>query len=410
MKQVQAGIIPEEAYYEDGEQVERPIGIFSDDLYSAKLFEFMADDEESDAPFLAYVAFTTPHAPIQAPSYLIDKYVPYYLEKGFAGVKRARFEAQQRLGIIPADAVYPEYEDNPLVRAWSEVPEADKQYLARSMATYAAMIESQDIHIGKIMDYLRETGELDNTLIIYMSDNGPEGVDSRGPISNPMATQWINSNFSMKLEDVGAGNAFAFIGTDFANAVTGGLTWWKWFIGEGGVRTPLIVVPPKSMKMSRTGEITNHFVSVKDLPATILDYAGVDTVAPGYKGREIKAPSGTSLRGWLEGERDTPRTAEQYHAFELFGNAYVVQGNYKAIRVRPAMWGDGEWHLYNIVTDPGETTPLETEQPEQLAALVAIYEQHAKAKGIVEVSDNWSPWIGFLSDEQMGAIKAMLGD
>jgi arylsulfatase A-like enzyme len=397
--EVKAGRIPTEPYYEDGREVARPIGIFSDDLYTKKMLEFLERDRASGKPFFAYVAYTTPHAPLQAPDFLIDKYVEHYLETGFEGLKRARFESQKVLGIIPEDAIYPSWDDNPLVRSWSKLGDEERRRAARMMATYSAMMESQDYHIGALLNYLRETGQLDNTLIVYLSDNGPEGMDVQGQLSNPAATRWVEQNFSHRLEDIGNGNAFGFIGTDWANAVNGSLSWWKWFIAEGGVRVPLIVVPPRTGGFARAGQKTNDFANVKDLPMTILDYAGVEPPVSEYEGRPYARRSGVSMRAYLEGEADRPRTDEEWVVFELFGNSYVVAGDYKAMRVRPAMWGDGRWHLYDIRRDPGETTPLEDQQPERLQDMIAIYERFAEEKGLVPVAENWSPWHGFLEDQ-----------
>ena len=389
--------IPNEPYYEDGQEVPRPIGVFSDDLFSAKMLQYLAQGEKTGKPFFAYMAYTTPHAPLQAPDFLIDKYVPYYLEKGYAGLKRARFDSQKENGIIDKDAPYPG-DNNPLTESWSQLSDVEKLREAKMMATYSAMMESQDYHLGMFLNYLRETGQYDNTLIIYMSDNGPEGMSDRGALSNPMAANWINKNYSQKIEDIGKGNSFGFIGTSWANASTGGLQWWKWFIGNGGIRTPLVIVPPKNSAFKRQGEIVTDLVSVKDLPMTILDYAGIKHPETSYKDRTLKAPSGISIRDFLESKKHTTRTESDWVAFELFGNNYVMQGEYKALRVRSGMYGDGQWHLYNSVKDPGETTPLEDKDPERLKNMISIYQQYAKDNGIVEVADNWSPWHGFPED------------
>lgn len=400
--EVKAGKIPVEPYFEDGKRVVRPIGVFSDDLYTAKLLENLERDRKTGKPFFAYVAYTTPHAPVQAPDFLVAQYEQHFYELGFEGLKRERFESQKRLGVIPKDAPYPDPAKNHLVRSWSSLSESDKRRMARVMATYAAMMESQDYHVGLLLNYLRETGELDNTLIVYLSDNGPEGMDDQGAISNPDATKWVNANFNQSYDHIGWGDSYAFIGTDFANAVTGGLSWWKWFIGEGGVRTPLIIVPPKTGAFARPGQKTAEYAQVKDVPMTILDYAGVAPASQGYQGRRIVAPSGVSMRAFLEGKAERPRTEDQWVVFELFGNGYVVAGDYKAMKVRRGMYGDGQWHLYDIRNDPGETRPLDATQPERLKRMVATYERFAQEKGLVPVADNWSPWHGFvdLSKEQ----------
>ena len=205
-------------------------------------------------------------------------------------------------------------------------------------------------------------------------------------------TEWVKKSFNLEFDNIGSGSSYWSIGTDFANATTGGLSWWKWFIGEGGIRVPLIVVPPKNTKFARADQMTNEYAFVKDVPATILDYAGVKHPGATYKDRDLTAPSGISMKPFLEGGAERPRTEEDWVAFELFGNTYVVAGDYKAMRVRPGLFGDGQWHLYEIKKDPGETTPLDELQPERLKSLISIYEQYAKDKGVVPVADDWNPW------------------
>jgi arylsulfatase len=390
--QLKRGEMPQEPYHENGKPVKRPIGIYSDDLWTSKLIEYIEEGRESGKPFFAYVAYTTAHVPLQAPDFLIDKYYEHYLKLGFEGLHRARFESQKKLGIIPKDAPYPERKANPLLRAWSELDDEQKRRQAMAMATYSAMMESQDYHIGLLLNYLRENGELDNTLIIYTPDNGPEGFDDRGKISSPALVDWVKANFSQDFEDIPRGNSMTFLGTDWAGAANGSLQWWKWFVGEGGIRVPMIVVPPKNTAFTRSGVMTNEYAYAKELPMTILDYAGVDHPQTEFKGRKIAPPSGVSLRPYLAGQASSPRTEEDWVVFELFGNKYVVAGDYKAIRVRPGMWGDGKWHLYDIKQDPGETRPLEAEQPERLQKMIAIFERYAKEKGVVPVADDWNPW------------------
>ena len=397
-RQLKAGEVPgvaKEPFYEDGKEVERPVGIYSDDLYTSKMLQYLEEGRKTGRPFFAYMCYTTAHAPIRAPDFLIDKYVDHYLELGYEGLKRNRFESQKALGIIPKDATFPDVSKNPLLRTWASLSDDEKRREARMMATYSAMMESQDYHIGILLNYLQETDQLDNTLIIYMPDNGPEGLDIYGELSNPLVSQWVKMRFNQEIDHIGRGDAFGFIGTNWASASTGGLQWWKWFIGDGGIRVPLIVVPPKEQAFPRAGQKTTALASVMDVPRTILDYTGVEHPQTEFKGRKIVPPSGVSMRPFLEGRASSPRTAEQWFAFELFGNSYVAAGDYKAMRVRPGMYGDGQWHLYNITNDPGETTPLDAAEPDRLKQMIATYDRYAKEKGIVPVADDWNPWHGF---------------
>ena len=106
-------------------------------------------------------------------------------------MRRDRFEAQKANGVIPADTPYIPSSANALTRRWESLPEPERRRQARMMATYAAMMESQDAQIGRLLQYLQRTGQLENTLIVYLGDNGPEGLDIEGPLSNPQATRWI---------------------------------------------------------------------------------------------------------------------------------------------------------------------------------------------------------------------------
>jgi len=392
LAQGQIPTVQPEKFFDNGRIVERPKGVYSDDLYTSKMIDYLEEGRASGKPFFAYMAFTTAHFPIQAPSELIEKYYSYYLEKGYEKVKRSRFEALKRKGVIPKSVQLPDTSTNPLVRPWDSLSEREKRFQARVMATYSAMIDSQDRHIARLFDYLRETDQFDNTLIIYLTDNGPEGTDLRGQLSNPLLKKWVDANFSGKLEDVGSGNANWQIGTSWANAATGALQWWKGFVSEGGIRVPLIISPPQNSNFARTGELTDVFVSVKDLPMTILDYAGVSHPQTRYQNRTLTPPSGVTARPFLEAKADRVRTESDWVAFELFGNAYVMAGDFKAKKVRKGMWGDGAWHLYNVRRDPGETHPLEAQQPARLQKLVSIYEAYAKKRGVVPVAEDWNPW------------------
>ena len=393
-KAAKAGQIPpmiDMPFFEDGKPVERPLGIYSDDLYTGKMLGFMEQSRRADKPFFAYLAFTTAHLPIQAPGGLAERYYEQYLELGWDGLKAQRMQQLIDAGILPQDSKLPP--QNPITRPWDSLNDDEKKLQAKIFATYAAMIESQDRHIGRVMDWLRETGELDNTLIIYMTDNGPEGTDAFGELGNPALSGWMEKHFSQDIADVGHGNSNWQIGIEWANAATGSLQWWKWFIDEGGIRVPLIVVPPKSHgdKFTQQGEVSDTFVSVKDLPMTILQYAGVKHPETRYQGRDIIAPSGKSMVSFLNGKAKTVYGPNDWTAFELFGNAYVVRGDYKAIKVRTGMWGDGKWHLYHLRNDPAESKPLEAEMPGELAELIEIYEAYAEKWQIQEVREDWNP-------------------
>ena len=395
---IKAGRVPpvgKEAYYENGKRVERAAGIYSDNLFTSKLINSIEDGRKQGKPFFAYLAFTTAHFPLQAPQELINKYEAHYLKLGWDGLKADRLQRMQKAGVVPADVTLPPA--NPIAkRRWNALTPEQQKIQARLMATFAAMVDHQDQSIGQLLDYLKRTKQLDNTLIIYLSDNGPEAFDGQGGvISNPIGNAYVQKNFSRAYKDIGKVNSNWQYGAEWANGSTGPLQWMKIFVAGGGVRTPLIILPPKNSGFTRSGEIESGPVRVKDLAPTILSYAGVTRPKDSYGNRVIVPASGISLKPYLTGAKPKPRLPGEWMAFELMGNSYLIDGDYKVMRQRTGMWGDGQWHLYNIVKDPGETKPLDGQEPERLKQMVRQYDSYAKEKGIVPVADNWNPWSAF---------------
>lgn len=377
----------------NGEHFDRPEGVYSGELYTEHMLNFIKEGHANNKPWFAYMAFTTAHFPIQAPADLIEKHYQKYLDLGYAGLKKSRYESLKTKGLITETATAPLFND--ITFKWESLSQEEKEIQARVMATYAAMIEDQDNRTGQILDYLKESGQLDNTLVIYLTDNGPEGFEATHPkTGNPEMAKWIATQFDQSFEAIGTAESEHTIGVSWANAATGGLQWWKWFIGEGGIRVPMMIVPPGAFTegYSRSGEISNAVISVKDLPMTILDYAGVEHPKTNYKDRKIATPSGLTARPFLEGTSDKVRTENDWYAFELFGNGYIMQGDYKAMKVRKGMFGDGEWHLYNVVADPSEMNPLEGDMPEKFESMQALYTAYAKTNSIVEVDQAWNPF------------------
>ena len=379
----------------NGEPYDRPEGIYSGEIYTKQMLEFIKEGANKDKPWFAYMAFTTAHFPIQAPQELIMKYYPKYLELGYVGLKKARYESLKAQGLISHEATEAPF--NSLTKKWQDLSQENKEKQAKIMATYAAMIEDQDNRIGQILDYLRESDQLDNTLVVYLTDNGPEGLEPTNPkTGNPEFAKWIENQFDSSFEAIGTANSENVIGTSWANAATGGLQWWKWFVGEGGIRVPLMIVPPGGFnsEYARAGQKSNATVYVKDVPMTILEYANVKHPMTEYKNKKVIPPSGISIKPFLDGQSDVVRTENDWWAFELFGNGYVMQGEFKAMKVRTGMFGDGKWHLYNVVSDPSESHPLETKNPEKLTAMISLYESYIAKNNILPVDSAWSAFQG----------------
>jgi len=370
----------------NGKLVERPHGIHSNELYVDKLIGFLDPEQNSDQPFFAYLSTQTAHWPHQAPREFIDKYRSVY-SAGWDVIRAQRIEKLKSLGILSQD--HPLSPRFPGVPAWDELPDEAKKMQANRMAAYGGMIDHMDVHIGRVIDHLKETGQYDNTIIIYMSDNGPDW--SQPNIGGGEA--WYNANYpKTAVEDIGLEGSFSSYGPPWAQVAAAHLSGFKTFSTEGGLRVPFIIRYPEWFEAGRTDE----FVYVTDLSATLLEIAGVEHPGTSYKGREVFPMNAKSMLPFLRGETSGHRGADEWLGYELFGNSAVFQGDYKAYRLgawlqNTGVENAGEWQLYNLKADPSELHNLAEQEPERLAALVELYAQYSKDMGVIDVPADFDP-------------------
>jgi arylsulfatase A-like enzyme len=253
-------------------------GFHSSVDYTAAIIDNIEEHRGDGKPFFAYLALQAPHDPFQLPADWRDRYDGRY-DAGYEAVRADRIERMKTLGILAPDAtVFPRL---PNIPAWDDLPEEQRQESARRMELYAAMVEHMDANIGDLLGYLKTTGLHDDTLIFFMSDNGPEGnLMQMGP-------PWDNS----RIEDWGKQGTFIQYGPAWAQVSAGPLRFFKGFVTEGGIRVPLIVA---GKGVEGSARVEDGFAHVMDIPATILDVAGV--AHPGAEGTEDRAPAGQVAR------------------------------------------------------------------------------------------------------------------
>ncbi len=370
----------------NGKIVERPDGIHSNELYADKLIGFLDPEQNADKPFFAYLSLQTAHWPHQAPREFIDKYRDVY-SAGWDVIREQRIEKLKSLGILSADLpMSPRF---PGVPAWDELPAEAQLAQANRMAAYAGMIDHMDVHIGRVIDHLKATGQYDNTIIIYMTDNGPDW--SQPNVGS--GAEWYNQYYpKTAVEDIGVAGSFSSYGPPWAQVAAAHLSGFKTFSTEGGLRVPFIIRYPAWFEAGRSDE----FVFVTDLSATLMEVAGATHPGSSYKGRKVFPMNAKSILPFMRGETDTHRGPDEWVGYELMGNSALFRGDYKAIKLGSwlEMMGvksTGVWNLYNIKEDPSELHDLSEEQPELLAELVANYAEYSESMGIISVPDDFNP-------------------
>lgn len=366
-------------YTEDGKEVSissLPDDFFSTDYFTEKLLTYLKDNQNTGKPFFAYAAYTAPHWPIQAPAEYRDKYKGVY-DQGYEVIRNKRIAKQKQLGILPANFS----PANPLntenvpghYGKWDELSNAQKALEARRMEIYAGMIENLDHNIGRVIQHLKDSGQYENTLIFFVSDNGAEGF-IRGSYG-------AESGFDNGLSNVGTDRSYHYVGPRWAEVSAAPFHLWKDTAGEGATTAPAIVKLPQAQSDKA---IHNSFASVLDVFPTVLEYANIAVPQGQYNGRKINNPSGYSWKNALENNNEAIRPSNFSFADELHGNKYARQGEWKISLENNKVFGTQGWELYNLKNDRGETTNLAQQNPEKVKELLAVYQQYVSKNGVKE--------------------------
>ncbi|SPO32430.1 probable Arylsulfatase [Ustilago trichophora] len=377
-------------YYENNRQLqlsELPKPFYSSDVFASKLIDQLehrqADPVESEQPFFAYLPFTAPHWPLQADPAIVAKYKGFY-DDGFEALRVRRLDALVKLGLIDEkarQAAHPAVEIFQQDPKWDSYTDEEKKYSARLMETYAAMVEIMDTNVGRVVDHLEKSGELNNTLVLFMSDNGAEGALLEAlPVMGPHVADVIRKFYDNSLENIGRSNSFTYYGPQWAQAATAPSRMYKAWITEGGIRCPAFIRYPGFAKQS--GSIVSDFSTVMDILPTLLELA--QTQHPGriYRGRPILEPKGKSWVTFLNNGSDKIHGEDHVTGWELFGQQAIRKGSWKAVFI-PAPNGPETWQLYNIDIDPGETDDLAQSHPSILNQLIHHWTEYVAETGTI---------------------------
>nr|WP_328824896.1 arylsulfatase [Pseudomonas schmalbachii] len=366
---------PKALYRDDGKLVDVPKGFFSTEFYTDKLIEYLDADRQDGKPFFAYLAYTAPHWPLQAPDEWIRKYEGRYAG-GYEKVRQQRLARMEKLGII-APGTRPNTPMRNALPGWSELTEQQRMEQARSMEVYAAMIDNMDHHIGRLLDHLKSTGKLDNTVILFMSDNGADG---NSPLDLPGSRQWIESTFDNSLQNMGRKGSFIDYGAQWAQVSATPWLYYKGFTSQGGIVAPAILNIPS---MQGQGSINREVFSVMDVMPTFLELAHVQHPGTRFQGREVYPMQGRSMLPALAGQAQPERVI----GWELLGRRAVRKGDWKMISLKPP-YGTGRWQLYDIARDPTEARDISAENPQKVAELASDWDTYAARNQVLTTPVN----------------------
>jgi arylsulfatase/uncharacterized sulfatase len=356
-------------WFEDGKPTTLPKRFYSSELIVDRLLGYLRSGDDSGQPFFAYLSFQAIHIPVQAPRTFTDHYAGRY-DGGWEQLRRARWERAQQLGLIPTGAPLKPVPDG--LRRWASLSPQEQRIYARAMAVEAGMLEAMDQQIGRLVDYLKQRGEFENTIFVVTSDNGPEPSD---PVHTRGMGPWMAwYGYDWQFDNLGEPGSLNFIGTEWATATASPGWLFKFYVSEGGIHVPLIISGPGVKPGTRAAALA----FVTDVTPTLLDLADV----PVADGPGVVTITGKSLRSLLEGDPAPVHGPDEGVGVEVSGNSALFLGDHKLLR-NASRWGDGEWHLYDLARDPGETDDLIHKQPERATKLMAEYNTYARKMGVL---------------------------
>jgi arylsulfatase len=388
--QVEPPSTPEEGYHLTEDLVDRSIGFIAD-----------AKQVDPDKPFYLHLCFGAAHAPHHVPKQWADRYAGQF-DEGWDVYRERVFARQKELGVVPADAELSRHD--PDVPDWDSLPEPSRRLFSRMMEVYAGFLSHTDHHLGRLLDFLRDHGHLDNTMVLVISDNGASAEG--GPAGTTNEAQFFNNapeplEDSLKvIDELGGPNHF--------NHYPWGWTWagntpfrrWKRETYKGGACDPFIVSWPRGVRAR--GEVRTQYAHIVDMVPTVLDLLGVEPPAA-IRGVTQSPLHGVSFAHTLDDAAAPTRHHTQY--FEMLGHRAIYHDGWRAVCPWPgpsfaeAGFGFGQpitadklteldakgWELYHVEKDFAENHDLGEEHRDKLIALIATWYVEAGRYGVLPV-------------------------
>lgn len=362
---------------------EYPRDYYATDDWMDKGIQYLRELRASSLtkPFFLYVANNAVHAPMQAKPHDMAKYRGRY-SKGWNALREARFRRQKELGLIPPDArLAPE---DAAVTPWDATSPVDRPFFERHMEAYAGMLDCVDQNVGKLVSYLESSGELENTIIVFTSDNG--GTDAGGPIgqfNNNRRHSGLpaldHASERARMHELGGPTSVALYPSGWAQACNTPFASYKTYTGGGGRRVSFVVSWPA--RISDHGAVRSQFCHVTDLMPTLLDMAGVEPLKT-IRGQPSRPMDGASFAQVLI-DRDAPSSRQEQY-YECWANRAYYQDGWvaRSIQKRGATINMNNWTLHDLRADFSESVDCAFEHPQRLANMVEAFDHAAWANNV----------------------------
>jgi arylsulfatase/uncharacterized sulfatase len=365
-------------WFEQDKEVRLPKDFYSSTLFVDKAIDFIDAGRADGKPFFTYIGFQANHIPLQAPKAFVEKYKGRY-DAGWAVLRQERHARAVALGLVPKDSAMVTLAST---LDWNALSADEKREQAKHMEVYAAMAEAMDHEIGRLVSHLKAQGQFDNTVFVFLSDNGSDPAD---PLKIPASRAYVSMNYDTQAPMRGGKGTFSANGPSWASATVAPLQGYKYFAGEGGLRVPLVISGIPGMAKD---QLSLAFTHVTDIVPTLLDAVGIPNHQGSYQGKAVEPLIGRSMLPMLLGQSKTVHSAEQAIGYELAGSAALFKGDYKLVK-NIAPLGDGQWRLYHLLSDPGEVHDMAASQPERFQAMLADYEAYAQANGVLPIPQDF---------------------
>lgn len=348
---------------------------YSSQYYVDKMMDYLGA-HDAGQPFFAYLSFTAPHWPLQAPDDAIARHAGQY-DEGYDVLAARRLARAKEMGLLPQNAR--RSERSPKELPFADLDDEQRKVEIRAMEVYAAMIDEVDVNVGRLIGFMTSRDLLDNTVIFFMSDNGAEGhdLDETWPMDEfPEIRKTIDSTHDFSYENMGRMGSYTLLGPNWADAAAPPFKLHKGFPTEGGTHVAAFVRYPEMIKPA----IANDFVFIKDVAPTILELAGIARPGKEYGGRAVEAMTGISFVSLLQGKARPHE--DRVTGIELMGKRAIRKGVWKLVHM-PKPYGIDGWQLFNVKEDISESRDLSAEFPKKVDELKAHWDDYAEKNKVI---------------------------